>query len=632
MCGIAGIFLHREETPSREQLRPMGEAMRYRGPDDEGFFNAAHIGLVHRRLSIRDLSPAGHCPMSSVDGRVRVVFNGEIYNWRELRKELEALGCSFASQSDTEVIVHGYEAWGEGIISRMSGMFAFAIWDANKRRLLLARDRAGEKPLFYQVTQGGLIFASTLEALKPLQQERSIDPIAVACHLVHSFIPSSHAVWQGVKVLPPAHLLSIRPDEDLMLNRYWDFPRVGPSRKPSPQYEAEVEAALVDSVARCLDADVPVGVFLSGGVDSSIVAALAARHRPGIEAFSLGFAEAGYSELPYARRVAEHLRLPHYTVEIGVDEVLDCLPHLVVQYGQPFGDPSAVPSYLVARLARKHVKVCLSGDGGDESFGGYWRMQAGVYAARYAGICPRSIREHFVPKVANQLGGLGKRWIALNDLSLSPAGGGYTNAQSWWKHLKELAGPCLFPALQADLVGLRIGHGLKRPEASVLQRLLYDDFQVQLPDAYLTKVDVASMAASLETRAPFLDHAVIELAWRLPDSMKLNWCRRKWLLKRLAARLIPPEVVYRQKMGFGMPLPSWFRGKLGEVLEQLLERSVAAEEGWIRLDPVRQCLQAHRNGENHATRLWLLLWLELWFRLVARDDALKSLGFHSCPA
>jgi asparagine synthase (glutamine-hydrolysing) len=222
--------------------------------------------------------------------------------------------------------------------------------------------------------------------------------------------------------------------------------------------------------------------------------------------------------------------------------------------------------------------------------------------------------------------------MALNHLSLAPAGGGYTNAQSWLKHLKKLAGPRLLPALQADLAGLRVGHGLKRPEASVVQTLLYDDFLVQLPDAYLTKVDVASMAASLEVRAPFLDQVVIELAWSLPDSMKLNWGRRKWLLKRLAARLIPPEVVYRPKMGFGMPLPQWFRGKLGEVLEQMLERSAAVEEGWILLDPVRQCLQAHRNGEDHATRLWLVLWLEFWFRMVVRGDAPGSVEFHLCPA
>lgn len=376
----------------------------------------------------------------------------------------------------------------------------------------------------------------------------------------------------------------------------------------------------------------PVGIFLSGGVDSSLVAALAARHRAGIKAFTLGFAEAQYSELPYAQRVAEHLGLAHHTVQIGVDDVLACLPHLVAQYGQPFGDASAVPSYLVARLARQHVKVCLSGDGGDESFGGYWRMQSGIYAARYGAMLPRGLRECGVPGFANRLGSLGRRWAAMNQLSLAPPGSGYTNAESWFTQLGDVAGPRLSTVPEADLAALRVGHALERPEASVVQTLLYDDFQVQLPDAYLTKVDVASMAASLEVRAPFLDQSVIELAWGLPDSMKLNWGRRKWLLKRIAARWVPHDVVYRSKMGFAMPLSEWFRGKLGEVLDQLLESSVAVDEGWIRLEPVRRCLQSHRSGENQATRLWLILWLELWFRLVARGEAAQSLEFEQCLA
>ncbi|MCB2263620.1 MAG: asparagine synthase (glutamine-hydrolyzing) [Candidatus Thiosymbion ectosymbiont of Robbea hypermnestra] len=620
MCGIAGLLLHRNETPDQEDLRFMAQAMRYRGPDDEGYYSAPHIGLVHRRLSIRDLSPAGHCPMSSEDGSVQVIFNGEIYNWRELRGELEGADFGFGSQSDTEVIVQGYRVWGEDLIPRLRGMFALAIWDAARGCLLLARDRSGEKPLFYLATPDFLAFSSTLVGLQHVLGRPRIDPVAIACHLAHSFIPSSHAAWIGVEVLPPAHLLNARPGDTTVSTRYWDFPRVGPSRASSRKWEVAVENALDDSVARCLDADVPVGVFLSGGVDSSLVAALAARHRPGIEAFSLGFAEAEYSELSYARRVAEHLEMPHYRIRIDVDDVLACLPHLVMQYGQPFGDASAVPSYCVARLARQRVKVCLSGDGGDESFGGYWRMQSGVYAARYGAVIPRPIRERWIPRIAGRCGGLGRRWAAMNEMSLMPPGAGYTNAESWYGSLADLAGPSLRSALRADLASLRVGHALERPEASKVQILLYDDFQVQLPDAYLTKVDVASMAASLEVRAPFLDQRVIEMAWGMPDSMKLSWGRRKWLLKRIAARRVPPEVVYRPKMGFGMPLADWFRGKLGEVLENLLQDSIAVREGWIRNGPVTQCLHAHRKGENHATRLWLVLWLELWFRLVARQE------------
>lgn len=616
MCGIAGLFFHRNKTPNYELLQRMSDAMQSRGPDDEGFFSAVHIGFAHRRLSIRDLSSAGHCPMASVDGSVQVIFNGEIYNWRELRKELEGLGFFFVSQSDTEVIVCGYQAWGEAVMSRLRGMFALAIWDSKRQRLLLARDRSGEKPLFFQTNQDGLIFASTLEALMLAQQERQINPVALACYLVHSFIPSSHVVWKGVYVLPPAHTLNIQIGKEPILKRYWDFPNTGPIRRSWQQCLAKGESLLDDSVVRCLDADVPVGVLLSGGVDSSLVAAFAARHQKDIQTFSLGFAEKYYNELPYACCVAKHLGLVHHTIEISVDDVLACLPHLVRQYGQPFGDASAIPSYLVARFARRHVKVCLSGDGGDESFGGYWRMQSGVYAARYGALLPRKIREQWVPVLASWLGGLGKRWIALNKLSLALPGAGYANNDSWLENLVELAGPALLSALKVDLVTLRVGHALQRPEASVMQNLLYDDFQVQLPDAYLTKVDVASMAASLEVRAPFLDQKVVEFAWGLPDSMKLNWGQRKWLLKRIAAQWVPSDVIYRPKMGFAMPLSEWFRGKLGEMLRQLLEHSVAVDEGWIRLEPVRRCLQAHQNGEDHATKLWLILWLELWFRIV----------------
>ncbi|WP_295446064.1 asparagine synthase (glutamine-hydrolyzing) [uncultured Thiodictyon sp.] len=627
MCGIAGQFLHGDVTPDSKVLAGMAEALRYRGPDDEGLYRTTHIGLVHRRLSIRDLSDAGHCPMASLDGLMYLVFNGEIYNWRELRTELESGGALFQSQSDTEVILHGYRVWGNALFGRLRGMFALAIWDASRRCLLLARDRAGEKPLFYRTSSEGLVFASSLEALRPGGVLNTIDPVGVVCHLVHSFIPASHTVWQGVQVLPPAHYLEIECGQLPVLTRYWEFPRSGPLKRSLHDCEQTVEAALDDSVARCLDADVPVGVFLSGGADSSLIAALAARHCPGIPAFSLGFREARHNELPYARRVAKHLGLEHVTFDLNVEDAIEWLPHLVTQYGQPFGDSSSLPSYGVARLARQSVKVCLSGDGGDESFGGYWRLQSGVYAARYGRWMPRIVRKRIIPNVASRLGGVGRRWLAVNALSLQVPGVSYTNRQSWFERLGDLAGPALLPALAEDLAGLRVGKTVDRPEVSLVQRLLYDDFQVQLPDAYLTKVDVASMAASLEVRAPFLDQRVLELAWSLPDSTKLHWGRRKWLLKRIAARHVPAEVVYRPKMGFGMPLPQWFRGALGEYLEVLMSDSLAVGAGWILAGPVRTCLAEHRAGLDHSTRLWLILWFELWLRLVEhRAGAVDMLG------
>jgi asparagine synthase (glutamine-hydrolysing) len=315
--------------------------------------------------------------------------------------------------------------------------------------------------------------------------------------------------------------------------------------------------------------------------------------------------------------VAAHIGVPHHVIEVGVQDVIECLPHLVVQYGQPFGDASAVPSYLLARFARQQVKVCLSGDGGDESFGGYWRLQAGIYANRYAHVLPQAFRRHVVPSIAPLLGKAGRRWLAMNALSLASPGAAYSNYESWYARYDDLAGPRLLPGLSHDLVACRTSGGPLCAEWSLAQRILHEDFQVQLPDAYLTKVDVASMAASLEVRAPYLDQNVIEQAWTLPDSARLHWGQRKWLLKRIAAQWVPQEVIYRPKMGFALPLVHWWRMELGSWLDELLKNSVAVAEGWIRPEPVRQMLSLHRRGENHHTRLWLILWLELWFRLVA---------------
>jgi asparagine synthase (glutamine-hydrolysing) len=614
MCGIAGILLKKSDVPEVAVLMQMAEVMSLRGPDDEGVWATSHIGLTQRRLSIRDLSFAGHCPMSSADGNLHLVFNGEIYNWRELRRELEQQGYVFTSHTDSEVLLHGYHVWREDLVNRLRGMFAFGIWDQQNKTLWLVRDRAGEKPLFYVHTEDVFAFASSPEALLVLGLEGNINPVGIACHLVHSFIPAGHTVWQHVQTLSPAHSLSIKPGGKPKLSRYWDFSKSKPVAKNWTKCIIEIEAALEDSIVRCLDADVPVGVFLSGGVDSSIIAALAARHCSTLKSFSLGFSEASHSELPYAERVAEHLGIDHYSVSINADDVIKCLPHLVRQYAQPFGDPSAVPTYLLSRFSRQEVKVALAGDGGDELFGGYWRMQSGVYAARYAALLPRGVRSALARWLPGRLGWVGRRWSAMNSLSLAPPGAGYTNAESWYGRLAEIAGPALSDAIEVDLASLRVGKSPRRGENSVVQRLLYDDFVVQLPDCYLTKVDVASMAASLEVRSPFLDPVIMELAWSLPDRTKLHRWRRKVLLKALAANYVPNDVIYRTKMGFGMPLDDWFRGRLGEFAGSIFQRSHAVKAGYISGHLMEKTLARHRRQGGEATRLWSLLWLELWFR------------------
>jgi asparagine synthase (glutamine-hydrolysing) len=501
-------------------------------------------------------------------------------------------------------------------------MFALAIWDQRRSRLLLARDRTGEKPLFFVQEAGQMLFASSIAALLAYDERpRSIDPDAIVCCLSHGFIPATHTVWNGIGVFPPAHYGVINGDGELLLHRYWNFPDERPRAVAVSVAENEVERVIEDSVRRCLDADVPVGVFLSGGVDSSLVAGLAARHHQGLHSFSLGFEESACSELNYAGKVASHLSLEHHEIIVHPRDVLKVLPRLVWHYGQPFGDASAVPTYIISRLARQYVKVCLSGDGGDESFAGYWRVQSGVYGARFGKLVPKAIRKRLVPALADFLGPFGRRLAALNTLALAAPGAGYTNSQSWYDMLTEVSGPALRPGLDHDHVACRVGRAYNRECATVIQRLLLDDFQVQLPDAYLTKVDVASMAASLEVRAPLLDVAVLETAWRLPDRMKLHWGQSKWILKRIAARLVPPEAIYRPKMGFAMPLPRWFQGEIGLALERLLETSMAEREGWIDSKRVLRELHDHRNGkrDNH-TRLWLILWLELWFRVVIAKE------------
>lgn len=617
MCGVGGVFSFGGGPIDATGLRRMGQAMAARGPDAEGIYIDDSVGLIHRRLSILDLSELGNCPLPNEDGSIQVLLNGEIYNWRELRTELVSYGHLFRSMTDSEVLVHGYEQWGTDFFRRLRGMFALAIWDQPQSRLLLARDRLGEKPLFLLRDGGRALFGSSINALIAYDEKpRPINPDAVVCCMSHSFVPATHTAWKGIEVFPPAHYGVIESDGSLSFQCYWSFPDEPPKAISVAAAEQEVERVIGESVRRCLDADVPVGVFLSGGVDSSLIAALAVRHRPCLHSFSAGFEESAWNELEYARLVADHLDLVHHEIVIRPDDVLKILPKLVWHYGQPFGDASAVPTYLVSRLARQYVKVCLSGDGGDETFAGYWRVKAGVYAVRYGTLVPKAIRSSLIPTVSAFLGPMGKRLASMNTLSLSNPGAGYTNSQTWHEMIYELAGPRMRPGLAHDRVSCRVGSAIDRKRATVVQRLLLDDYQVQLPDDYLTKVDVSSMAASLEVRAPFLDVAVLETAWQLPDRMKLHWSESKWLLKRIAARLVPTGTIYRPKTGFAMPLPRWFQGELGYALENLMNDSVAAREGWINRKRVLRELQDHRSGkcDNH-TRLWLILWLECWFRV-----------------
>ncbi len=637
MCGIGGAWVRESGSVDPSALARMSGAMRERGPDDHGEYIAPGIGLVHRRLSILDLSPAGRCPMANDDGSIQVVHNGEIYNFAELRQELEGLGHRFRSSGDSEVVVRAYAQWGTDVAKRMLGMFAIAIWDARRRRLVLMRDRLGQKPLYLLARGDRVTFASTLNAIRAHEADRlEVDPRAIECFLSHGFIPHPHTIWSGVESLPPGHIAVIEADSPLRIEPYWQLPD-GPPRQIGVEAATDaVEEALERSVRRRLIADVPVGGFLSGGVDSSLVMALAAKHSPRIDTFSIGFENDPTTELPHAKRVAEHIGSTHHELVLDVDVVDDLLPELVWQYGQPFGDISAVPTFLVSRLARQSVTVALSGDGGDESFAGYWRAEAGRYAAWFGRALPAPLRRHAIPVVVETLsrlggGGLAGRLAAMNTLSLARPGSGYTNSESWLDHRGELLG-ARFESVNASHApeACRTGRLFPGRHATVLQQILFDDFQVLLPDAYLVKVDVASMAASLEVRSPFLDHELVELAWSLPDSLKLRGASRKWLLKRLAARHVPSEVVYRPKRGFAPPMQAWWGHGLESVLERLMDESRCVALGWLRADPIMRALREHANGaRDHSTRLWLILWLELWVRVVLEGSLDRSASLRS---
>ena len=632
MCGIGGVVHFKNKTVNAEELDRVSLSMRDRGPDDSGVFISGSVGLVHRRLSIIDLNEIGKCPMDNEDGTIQVVFNGEIYNHQKLRKQLLDLGHHFKSNSDTEAIIHGYEEWGNKVVNHLDGMFAFAIWDDLEKCIIVARDRMGEKPLYYFKNANCFVFASSLIALHAyFTDSLTIDHAGLDCYLSHSFIPASHTIWNSIKCFPHAHLGRCEINGNFTIERYWDFP-------DKPSYiidvgEAEylIESDLKRSIKPRLFADVPLGGFLSGGVDSSLVMALAARQRYNIDTFSIGFQEAEFSELSYAQDVATAIGSKHHELIVKEDDLLDILPELIWQLGQPFADPSIVPTYMLSRFARETVKVCLSGDGGDESFAGYWRYAAGWYTHLYRKLLPIAIRKKIVPRFIerfnrSRLQNIANRLKAMNTLSLAPSGAGYTNAQSWLNVRNEIIGKNYKKTkIFHDPRYCRVGKLWDSQYKSVLRQMAYDDFQVLLPDAYLAKVDVASMGASLEVRTPMLDHHFVESAWLSPDNMKLRFGERKWLLKRIAAKYVPHSAVYRKKMGFAMPLKYWWRGRLAKILTVLMIDSRIVAHGWIEEDPVKKALAAHLSGkESNESKLWSILCLELWARIVDEGTMPRS--------
>lgn len=615
MCGIAGILNHFGTKTDLKIINKMLYALRFRGPDDKDFIQKKNINLLHTRLSIRDLSKFGNCPMTSFDNRYSLLFNGEIYNWRELKSKLIELGYKFKSNSDTEVVLNGYHAWKEDVLKKIEGMFAIAIWDDTAKTLFLAIDRLGEKPIYYHSNAKSFIFASNLNAINHLLDNRTINNESLLNYLSHGYLSKSNTIWKEINRLEPGTYLKIKIQQIYKIKKYWDLPKRPPKTINFDLGLSKVDNLLTNSVTKCLDADVPVGVFLSGGVDSSLISAIAKKVDNKIQSFSLGYNESHYDETHYSVKVSEELSLNHHKVVLDEKKAISILPHLVKEYGQPFGDASALPTYFLSNFAKKNVKVCLSGDGGDELFGGYWRLQAVLYSNIYSKVLPYYLRKNIIPKTSNFLGKFGKRLYSLNKLSLKPSHNSYTNSESWYDLLEEISGSRLKEYINKNkILSYRVGEANNINQYSLIQKILYDDIKTQFPYALLTKVDVASMSSSLEVRAPFLDKELVEYCWCLPDKTKIYLGERKNLLKKLSLKYLPKDVIYRKKMGFGIPLKEWFLNDLGEYGIEIFRNSISENLGYIKKNIFQHTLYKHKKTGKETTRLWLLLWLELWFK------------------
>jgi asparagine synthase (glutamine-hydrolysing) len=621
MCGIAGVVeLRPGASPDPVALGRMADLLRHRGPDDQGIATLGPAALVHRRLSIIDLSPGGHQPMEEADGARTIVFNGEIYNFPEIRAELEGKGETFRTRSDTEVLLRSYAVWGPECVERLNGMFAFAIWDAPRRRLFAARDRLGKKPFYYALTPDRFVFGSELKSVLAAPGiPREVDPRSVDEFLSHYYVGGARTILLHVAKLPPAHWLLL--DEGrVTTRRYWrpEFGTPGPPRREE-EYLEELEARFRESVRRRLISDVPLGAFLSGGIDSSAVVAMMARlSNAPVKTFTVGFDEPGYSEIEDARVVARHLGTDHAEQVVRPDAI-GILPELVWHYDEPFGDSSMIPTYYVCQMARGEVTVALSGDGGDELFAGYSRYQRALEEPAWDRI-PAALRRGVLGPIAEALPidtpGRNRLYAIAHHSSLMPGYG-----LGLYPYIKQWLYSTAMKSDTSSGNGSN-GRGSERAVAvaeleplDVVSRLQWLDTLDYLPDDILTKVDRASMAHSLEVRAPLLDYTLVEFMARVPATLKLSGGVSKVLFRKLLAPYLPASVFSKRKQGFAVPKGAWFRRDLDRYARERLLDARTLGRGYFRPDAVREIIRRHGEGRrDYSDWIWCLLVLEEWHR------------------
>jgi len=622
MCGIAGKFNFDPARPiDRARLVAMTTAVTHRGPDADGFYVSAGIGLGHRRLSIIDLA-TGDQPLANEDQTIWVVFNGEIYNFADVRVDLERAGHRFRTHSDTEVIVHAYEEWGDRAVDRFRGMFAFALWDEPRRRLVLVRDRVGIKPLYYSVTAAGVTFGSEIKSIvEDPDVPRDWSGEALDAYLALQYVPCPRTMYRDVWKLPPGHVL-VAENGRVSIRQYWDLTFTGDGDvSREEEYLERLDALVTEAVRLRLLADVPLGAFLSGGIDSSaVVAAMVETSSSRVLTTSVGFDEQAFNELEYARTVARHLGCEAHE-EIVKPDIVDLLPKLAWHFDEPFADSSAVPTYYVSAAARRHVTVALSGDGGDELWAGYARHRVERWEATARRWLGRS-GGRLAGRLAGRLPLTVKGARSLRHLALSPADA------CAHKHAYGLFESDTRQALYSTDFALDIGEsdpfmGFRAaydacPSTDPLDRALYVDVKTYLVDDILMKVDKMSMAVSLEARVPLLDHKLLEFAATVPTALKLRNGRSKYLLRRLLERRIPKAIVDRPKHGFEAPTGEWLRGPLAPMVDALLLDGQLRDRGVFDHRGIASLWREHRDGtRDHRHRLWGLVMLELWFRQCA---------------